>query len=66
MRLRTRLFELTRFYSMGELADMLGLSVSYLYRVRAGDRQINQKFIVAVLTAFRRRKFEDLFYIERG
>ena len=62
-RLRTRLFELKSFYSMAELAALLGISSSYLYRVREGKRGINEKFIVGALTAFPKRKFEDLFYI---
>jgi len=63
-RLRTRLFELNRFYNMGELADILDVSVSYLYRIKEGNRKIGQIFIIAALTAFPKRKFEDLFYIE--
>lgn len=61
-RLRTRLFRLN--YSLVVLASMLGLSVSYLYRVRQDSRGINGKFIVSALTAFPKCRFEDLFYIE--
>ena len=61
-RLRTRLFRLS--YSPAVLANMLGLSVSYLYRVKQGNRGINGKFIVSALTAFPKYRFEDLFYIE--
>ena len=63
-RLRTRLFELNRFYNMTELADMLGVSVSYLYRIKEGNRKIGQTLIIGALLAFPKRKFEDLFYIE--
>jgi len=61
--LRTKIFELNRLYNMAELAALLGLSLSQLYRVRQGTRGINEKFIVGALTAFPSRKFEDLFYI---
>lgn len=64
--LKTRLFELLKFYSMEELATLMGLSNSHLYRVRQGKRGINEKFIVGALRAFPKRKFEDLFYIEGG
>ena len=62
-RLRTKLFGLNQLYTMAELAALLGISSSYLYRVREGKRGINEKFIVGALTAFPKRKFEDLFYI---
>lgn len=62
-RLKTRLFELNKFYSMAELATLLGLSQSYLYRVKHGERGINEKLIVGALTAFPKRKFDDLFYL---
>ena len=62
-RLKTRLFELNQLYTMEELAALLGISSSYLYRVKHGERGINEKFIVGALTAFPKRKFEDLFYI---
>jgi len=61
-RLRTRLFRLN--YSVMTLASMLGLSVSYLYRIRGDNRKIGGKFIIATLTTFPKCKFEDLFYIE--
>jgi len=62
-KLKTRLFELNHLYDMAELAALLGLSLSQVYRVRQGTRGINQKFIVGALTAFPSRKFEELFYI---
>lgn len=62
-RLKTKLFGLNQLYNMAELAALLGISSSYLYRVREGKRGINEKFIVGALTAFPKRKFEDLFYL---
>lgn len=62
-RLRTRLFELN--HSMSELAIIGGVSLSQVYRIRQGKREINGKFIANILSAFPGYKFEDLFYIER-
>lgn len=63
MRLRTRLFELQKD-SMEDLAIRLGISLSYVYRIKKGERRINEKFIVGALGGFPEYKFEDLFYIE--
>ena len=64
MRLRTRLFDVKKD-SMAELASFIGISAAQLYRVKAGQRGINEKFIVRTLTAFPQYKFEELFYIEQ-
>jgi hypothetical protein len=40
----------------------MGISVSQVYRVREGKRNINQKFIVGAIKAFPEHKFDDLFY----
>jgi len=42
----------------------MGLSVSQVYRVREGKRQINQKFIVGAKKAFPGYGLDDLFYLE--
>jgi len=60
-RLKTRLFEIKPL-PIQELADILGLSPSYVYRIKLGQRGIGGKFIVAVLQAFP-GKFEDMFYL---
>ena len=64
MRLRTRLFDV-KGDSMAELASFVGISLAQLYRIKNGQRGINEKFIVRTLTAFPQYKFEDLFYIEQ-
>ena len=40
----------------------MGISVSQIYRVREGKRNINQKFIIGAIKAFPEHKFDDLFY----
>lgn len=65
MIIKTRIFELydSKYKSMQELAKAMGISLSQLYRVKEGRRQINQKFIIGALKAFPGQKFEDLFYL---
>jgi len=41
----------------------MGISVSEVYRVRSGKRNINQKFIVGALSAFPQFSFDELFYL---
>jgi hypothetical protein len=62
---RTRVFELSQNYynNLTELAMAMGISVSQVYRVREGKRQINQKFIVGAMKAFPDHKLDDLFYL---
>jgi len=64
MLIRTRIFELHngRYNNLSELAEAMGISISQVYRVREGKRNINQKFIVGAIKAFPDYKFEDLFY----
>ena len=62
-RLKTRLFELEP--DLKKLSRLLGISISELYRIREGKRGIGEQVIISALTAFPRRKFEELFYIER-
>ena len=47
-----------------DLAIQMGLSRSYLYRVRAGEREIGNQFIVGALKLFPCYSFGELFYIE--
>lgn len=61
MRLKTRLFDFG--YPMAQLAVMLDVSPSQVYRIKQGKRGINEKFIVGALSAFPDKKWEDLFYI---
>jgi len=65
MRVKTRIFELSSngYKNLSELAQAMGISVSQLYRVREGKRQINQKFIIGAIKAFPGHKLDDLFYL---
>ena len=64
MIVETRIFELCngKYKNLSELAEAMGISVSQVYRVREGKRNINQKFIVGAIKAFPECKFDDLFY----
>jgi len=65
MIVKTRIFELSynNYKNLSELAEAMGISVSQIYRVREGKRNINQKFIVGAIKAFPGHKFDDLFYL---
>ena len=65
MIIRTRIFELCngKYRNLSELAYVMGISVSQIYRVREGKRRINQKFILGAMKAFPGHKLEDLFYL---
>ena len=66
MVIKTRVFELRNgnYGSLSELAQAMGLSVSQLYRVREGKRNINQKFIIGAKRAFPSYRLDELFYLE--
>ena len=68
MIVKTRVFELSHkeYRNLTELARAMGISVSQIYRVRSGKRNINQKFIVGAIKAFPRHKLDDLFYLTPG
>ncbi len=61
---KTRVFDLSYngYRNLSELARVMGISVSQIYRVREGKRSINQKFIVGAVKAFPERRMDDLFY----
>ncbi len=65
MIVRTRIFEFRSgdYKNLSELAQIMGISVSQVYRVREGKRNINQKFIVGAIKAFPGHKLDDLFYL---
>ena len=65
MILKTRVFELCdgNYKNLSELAQAMGVSVSQVYRVREGKRNINQKFIIGAIKTFPEYKFDDLFYV---
>ena len=63
--IKTRIFEVTnhKYRNLSELAQAMGISVSQIYRVRAGQRNINQKFITGAVEAFPQYRLDDLFYL---
>ncbi len=65
MIVRTRIFEFCskKYNNLSELAHAMGISISQVYRVREGRRNINQKFIVGAMKAFPERQLGDLFYL---
>ena len=66
MIVKTKIFEFSRngYKNLSELAQAMDISVSQVYRVRQGKRNINQKFIVGAVKAFPRHTFDDLFYFD--
>ena len=65
MIIRTRVFELSdhKYKNLCELARVMGISVSQIYRVREGKRHINQKFIIGAIKAYPEYNLDDLFYL---
>ena len=65
MIIKTRVFELCngKYKNLSELAQAMGISVSQVYRVREGKRNINQKFIIGAIEACPECRFGDLFYL---
>ena len=64
MILKTRVFTLCvrNYRNLSELAGAMEISVSQVYRVLEGKRNINRKFIIGAMKAFPGHKFDDLFY----
>jgi hypothetical protein len=64
MILKTRVFTLcvSNYKNLTELAAAMEISVSQVYRVLEGKRNINRKFIIGAMKAFPGCKFDDLFY----
>ena len=64
MILKTRVFSLCvrNYKNLSELAGAMEISVSQVYRVLEGKRNINRKFIIGAMKAFPGYKFDDLFY----
>jgi len=65
MIIKTRVFEYDHngYKNLTELAQAMVISVSQIYRVREGNRHINQKFIIGALKAFPKSKLDDPFYL---
>ncbi len=66
MTLNTRVFELYKgkYRTLVELAQAMGISNDLIYRVRKGERGINQRFISGATRAFPGYKLDDLFYVD--
>ncbi len=64
MLLKTKIFGFCdeEYKNLSELAQAMEISISQIYRVKEGKRNINQKFITGAIKAFPRHKFDDLFY----
>ncbi len=64
MILRTQVFELAgkKYQNLCELAKAMDISVSQIYRVRQGKRNINQKFLIGAIRAFPEHNIGELFY----
>ncbi len=62
MTLKTRVFELSsrRHKNLSELAQAMGISVSQVYRIREGKRNINQEFIIRAMRVSPGYKLDDL------
>jgi len=65
MKLETKVFEFCngKYANLSELAKAMGISVSQIYRVRQGKRNINQKFVVGAIGALPEYKIDELFYV---
>ena len=66
--LRTRAFELwdekyQGARKMTRLAQVMGISLAHVYRVRIGERKINGSFVVGAAKAFPECKLDELFYV---
>ena len=62
--LRTRIFNLSsgRYRSLSELAQVMGIPVSQIYRLHQGKSSINRKFIIKAIEAFLEREIGEIFY----
>jgi len=65
MKIKTRVFDLIegKYASLSDLAHNMGISVSQVYRVKTGKRNINQKFIAGAMKAFPQYGLDQLFYL---
>lgn len=65
MKIKTRIFDLadSKYDNLAQLAETMGISVSQVYRVKTGKRNINQKFITGAAKAFPQYRLDQLFYL---
>lgn len=67
MKLKTRVFKLFykgKYKNLSEMARAMGIAPSQVYRVRHGQRPINEKFILGAVRAFPEYSLDALFYID--
>jgi hypothetical protein len=64
MIIRTRVFDIAgeKYENLSELARVMGISVSQVYRVREGKRGINEKFIIGAKMDFPDLRLDELLY----
>lgn len=53
-----------RYHCLSDLAGVMEISVSQIYRVREGKRGINEKFIIGAKKAFPESRLDELFYFK--
>ena len=65
MKLNTRVSELYngKYKTLVELAQTMGISRDLIYKVRKGERGINERFIIGATKAFPGYKLDDLFFV---
>ena len=65
MIIKTTVFDLVdgKYNNLSHLAQTMGISVSQVYRVKTGKRNINQKFITGAIQAFPQYRLDQLFYL---
>ena len=68
MIIKTRVFELAqgKYHNLSDLAKVMELSISQVYRVRVGKRGINEKFLIGAKKAFPENRIDELFYFHTG
>lgn len=68
MELKTKIYDLcpSIYPNWTEMAKVMGISVSQVYRVAQGKRHINEKFILGAVKAFPGYALNELFYVEGG
>jgi len=52
-----------KYSSLVQLAQAMGIANSQIYRVKHGERTINEKFIVGAVKAFPGYRLDELFYV---
>jgi hypothetical protein len=55
-----------KYGNLSDLAKTMSISRSQIYRVKRGERNINQQFIIGASEAFPEYTIDQLFYISPG